>query len=97
MRQHKLGEAREAKEVHLKLVACLVDGDVFNSSVGAVARVVDEHVNAAFSVNNLLHGGFHGDLIGNVHAECLHALRGELFNLLNAAGGTVDGVAVPRQ
>ena len=97
MRQHQLGEAREAEKVHLELAACLVDGDVFNSTVGSVAGVVDEHVNAAFCVNNLLYGGFHGCFIGNVQAERFHAFGGELFNLLNAAGGTVDGVAVSRQ
>ena len=97
MRQHKLGEARQTEEVHLELAACLVDRHIFNSAVGAVARVVDEHVNAAFCINNLLHGGFHGGLIGNVNAERFHALGGELFNLLNAAGGTVDGVTVAHQ
>ena len=97
MRQHQLGEARQAEEVHLELAARLVDGDVFNSAVGSVARVVDEHVNATFGINDLLYGGFHGCLIGNVHAERSHALGGELFNLLNAAGGTVDGVAVAYQ
>ena len=97
MRQHQLGEAREAKEVHLELVACLVDGDVFNGAVGSVAGVVDEHVNATFCINNLLYGGFHGRLIGNVQTERFHALGGKLFNLLNAAGGTVDGVAVAHQ
>ena len=97
MRQHQLGEAREAEEVHLELAACLVDGDILNSAVGSVACIVDEHVNAAFCVNNLLYGGFHGCFIGNVQAERFHALGGELFNLLNAAGGTVDGVAVAHQ
>ena len=97
MRQHQLGEARQAKEVHLELAARLVDGDVFNSTVGSVACIVDEHVNAAFCINDLLYGGFHGRLIGNIHAERFHTLGGELFNLLNAAGGTVDGVAVAHQ
>ena len=97
MRQHQLGEAREAEEVHLELAACLVNGDIFNGAVGSVARVVDEHVNAAFCVNDLLYGGFHGFFIGNVQAERFYTLGGELFNLLNAAGGTVDGVAVAHQ
>ena len=91
------GSTSWAEEVHLELAACLVDGHIFNSAVGAVARIVDEHVNAAFYINNLLHGGFHGGLIGDVHAERFHALGGELFNLLNAAGGTVDGVTVAHQ
>ena len=93
MRQHQLGEAREAEEVHLELAACLVDGDVFNGAVGSVACIVNEHVNATFCLNNLLYGGFHGCFIGNVQAERFHAFGGELFNLLNAAGGTVDGVS----
>ena len=97
MRQHQLGEARQAEEIHLELATCLVDGDVFNSAVKSVARVVDEHVNAAFCVNDLLYGGFHGCLIGNVQAQRFHTLGGELFNLLNAAGGTVYGVAVAHQ
>ena len=97
MRQHQLGEACQAEKVHLELAARLVDGDIFNSAVESVARVVDEHVNAAFCVNDLLYGGFHGCLIGNVHAQRFHALGGELFNLLNAAGSTVDGVAVAHQ
>ena len=47
MRGDELGEARQTEDVDLELAAGLVDRDVLDGAVGAVAGVVDQDVDAS--------------------------------------------------
>ena len=47
MGQYELCRASQPEHVHLDLLAGLLEGDLFESTVRPVTRVVDEHVDSA--------------------------------------------------
>ena len=67
--KHELGEAREAEDIYVELPAGLLLGHRLERAEVAVARIVDQNVDAPllrdYPPDTLLHGG----LVGYVHIE----------------------------
>ena len=97
MGEDELGEAREAEEVDLELVAGVVEGDVLHRAEEAEAGVVDEDVDAATLGGDALGGGGEVFLAGDVHLEGDGAEVFEVAHVLDAAGCGVDGVALAEE
>ena len=93
MRGDELGEAPQTEDVDLELAAGLVDRDVLDGPVGAVAGVVDQDVDAAGLLQDAVHAGVHGGVVGHVHGQRADAVSGQGLETVSAAGGAVDDVA----
>ena len=93
MRQDELGQACQTEEVYLELVACLVKGNVFDRTVGAVPCVIDEGVDAPLLRDNGLHSLLDGVFIGDVQLKRNHAEGAKLFKLFQTARCTINCVS----
>ena len=91
--QDELGEPGGAEDVDLELVAGLGQGHVFERAVGAVAGVVDQHVDAAFFGEDLLDPGLHRLVVGDVHRQRADTGRGEVLHPLYPPSRGVGRVA----
>jgi hypothetical protein len=69
VRQHQLRKAGKAEEIHLELPARLLQRHVLDRAHGAVTCAIDQHIDAAFVVNDALYALNHRRVVGNVHAE----------------------------
>ena len=97
VRQDELGEVRQAEEVHLELVAGLVDGDLLDRPVEAEAGVVDEDVDPALVRDDPVHDPFVVLGCRDVHPDGGDAVVGEVGHALQAPGSGVHGVALLTQ
>ena len=79
VRQRQLGEPDRAEHVDLELAAALVDLDVFQCAVRAVAGVVDQHVDAAGLLDDARYAVLHGLVVRDVHRQWVDAVLGELL------------------
>ena len=95
VRQDELGEMGEAEEVHLELVAGLVDGDVLDGPVEAEAGVVDEDVDPPFAVDDLANGPLVVGGLADVHLHGDDAVVGQLGEPVGPPGAGVHRVALP--
>ena len=93
VRGDQLGEATQAEDVDLELTAGLVDRDVLDGPVGAVAGVVDQDVDAAGLLQDAVHAGGHRGVVGHVHGQRADTVGGQGLEAVGAAGRTVDDVA----
>jgi len=92
MRQDKLRESCQPKEIYLELVACLVKGNILDRTVGAVPRVINKSVDAPLLGNNGLYSLLDGVFVSNVQLKRNDTEGPKFFKLLNAACGTLDYV-----
>ena len=88
-----MGEASQAEDVDLELAAGLVDRDVLDGPVGAVAGVVDQDVDAAGLLQDAVDAGAHGGVVGHVHGQRADAIGGQGLETVGTTGRTVDDVA----
>ena len=89
VRGDQLAEPGQAEHVDLELAPGLVDRDVLDRAVRAVAGVVDEYVDPAGLADHPLDARHHRGVVGDVHGERVHAGRLQGGHPLEA---TRDGV-----
>ena len=75
LRQHGAGHADRAEEIGLEQRASLLDRALLRRAGDAEARVVDQHVDAAGSVEHLAHRAGHRLIVGDVERQEHHSVR----------------------
>ena len=88
--QDELDQPGGAEQVHVELAAGLVQRHVLDGSVGAVAGVVDQDVDAAGLGEDLLDAQRGRFLVGDVHGERSDAALAQVGHPVGAAGHAVD-------
>ena len=94
VRHDQLNEPGQAEDVHLELAARLAQRHVFDRAVGAVAGVVDQHVDPPGRGDDLLDAVGDGRLVGEIHPEDPHAELAELTHRLQTPRDGVNGESV---
>ena len=94
-RQDRAGDVERAEEVRLHLPAVLLGADLLEESGVEVARVVDEHVDAAESLHGRLGRSFGGILVGDVErdGEKVVVLADGVAHAVGIAAGRDDRVS----
>ena len=90
--QDELGQAGQAEDVDLELAARLGQRHILDRAVGAVAGVVDEHVDPAGLGDDPLDERRERGVVGDVDAGDLDAGLGQRGHPVHAPGGGVDAV-----
>ncbi len=77
--EHGLREAHLAHEIRVHLELHIVFRGKLDRAADAHAGIVDQHVNAAFSLQHRLHGRLHGSRVADVRPQVMYARK--LFHI----------------
>ncbi len=87
-----MNQASETENVDLKLSAALIQGHLFERAIGAVARVIDEHVYPSGFLQNGLHGGCHRGVISDIQRQQTCTGKSQWLHPVHASRPSIDDV-----
>ena len=88
--EHEARHLGEAEDVDLQLVAGILEGHALDGAEVAVAGIVDEHVNAAFALQDGVHTLAARGVVGDIESQGRDAVGLEGLHEGCAARGGID-------
>src|SRR5690606_21483877 len=91
--QYFLREAAQAKQVHFKLVACIIYAYILYRTIQAKTCIVYQHIYISLFCYDLIYGGLYTFFFGNVQRQGMTTCSYQVLHLFCAACSTVYYVA----
>ena len=90
--QDKLCQPGQSKDVDLKLPAGFVKGNILDRSVAAIARIIDEDIDPAITLEDGCECLFYGGLVFNIQGNGTSPDTDQIGNLFRITGRGPNGM-----